>query len=92
MHERCEDARNASYPLYGAKGIKVCERWGDFLNFLEDMGERPSREFSIDRIDPKGNYEPTNCRWLTRSEQNARRADPGGWIARRARQARESKH
>lgn len=92
MHERCEDVRNASYPLYGAKGIKVCERWGDFLNFLEDMGERPSREFSIDRIDPKGNYEPTNCRWLTRSEQNARRADPGGWIARRARQARESKH
>lgn len=84
MHERCEDARNASFYLYGAMGITVCERWFDFENFLEDMGERPSKDHSIDRIDPKGHYEPSNCRWLTRAEQNARRADPGGWIKRRA--------
>jgi len=84
MHERCEDSRNASYKNYGAKGIKVCERWSDFEPFLADMGERPSRDYSIDRIDPAGNYEPSNCRWLTRAEQNARRKDPGGWIARRA--------
>jgi hypothetical protein len=92
MHERCEDTRNASYPLYGARGIKVCERWSDFLNFLEDMGERPSREYSIDRIDAEKGYEPSNCRWLTRREQNARRKDPGGWIRRRARIAREQNH
>ena len=90
MHERCEDPRNASYKYYGARGITVCERWTDFEPFLEDMGERPEGDYSIDRIDAKGNYEPANCRWLTRAEQNARRADPGGWIARRARMAREA--
>lgn len=86
MHSRCKDPRNASYPSYGAKGIKVCERWADFTLFLADMGERPSKEYSIDRLDPEKGYEPANCRWLTRQEQNARRRDPGGWIARRSKQ------
>jgi len=84
MQERCSDPRNASYRSYGAKGIKVCDRWSDFTLFLQDMGERPSREYQIDRIDSAGHYEPSNCRWLTRAENNARRRDPGGWIARRA--------
>lgn len=88
MHERCEDPRNESYPRYGGKGITVCERWAEFVPFLEDMGERPSKDYQIDRIDPKGNYEPSNCRWLTRAENNARRIDPGGWITRRAKNAR----
>lgn len=92
MHERCEDPRNASYKLYGARGIKVCDRWADFTLFLADMGQRPSRDHSIDRIDPEKGYEPSNCRWLTRQEQNARRRDPGGWIARRAREQRERGH
>jgi hypothetical protein len=88
MRSRCRDPRNASYKAYGGRGITVCERWaGSFENFLEDMGERPSREYSIDRTDNDGNYEPGNCRWLTRAEQNARRKDPGGWIKRRANQA-----
>lgn len=86
MHGRCEDPRNASYGRYGELGISVCERWSSFENFLEDMGERPSLDHQIDRIDPAGDYEPSNCRWLTRAENNARRKDPGGWIARRAKQ------
>ncbi len=88
MRSRCYDPRNASYESYGARGITVCDRWRDsFESFLEDMGERPSKDYSIDRIDPDGNYELSNCRWLTRAEQNARRRDPGGWIAKRAKRA-----
>ena len=54
---------------YIANGITVCERWLVFDNFLADMGERPSPDYSIDRIDVYGNYESGNCRWATRSEQ-----------------------
>jgi hypothetical protein len=89
MIERCTDPRNASYNRYGGRGITVCDRWRrSFEAFLEDMGERPSMDHQIDRIDSDGNYTPTNCRWLTRSENNARRKDPGGWITRRANQAK----
>lgn len=87
MHGRCEDLRNASYRYYGARGIKVCERWSLFENFLQDMGERPSLDYQIDRRDPDGDYSPENCRWLTGAENRARIADPGGWIKRRANRA-----
>lgn len=69
MIQRCTNPNNEGYHLYMGKGIKVCDRWLDkergFLNFLEDMGKKPSPQHSLDRIDGNGNYEPSNCRWVT---------------------------
>lgn len=70
MKERCSRPKNISYKNYGAKGIKVCERWRtSFANFIADMGPKPSPKHTIDRINPKMDYEPTNCRWATYKEQ-----------------------
>jgi hypothetical protein len=68
MLQRCNDPNSSGYYKYGAKGVTVCERWLIFENFLEDMGIKPEG-YSIDRIDPFGDYTPENCRWSTPKEQ-----------------------
>ena len=70
MIQRCTNPRTKAFKNYGGRGIKICERWFTFDNFLADMGE-PPLGLTLDRYpDRDGNYEPTNVRWATRKEQN----------------------
>ena len=68
MKQRCNYKKDKSYKYYGATGVTICDEWYDFLNFLRDMGVRPDGR-TLDRINPCGNYEPSNCRWATPKEQ-----------------------
>ena len=75
MRERCRNPKNRKYPIYGGRGIQVCDRWiSSFQNFIMDMGNRPGPKHSLERRDGNGNYEPSNCVWATATEQNNNRS------------------
>lgn len=76
MIARCTQPSAAGYEHYKSRGITVCDRWRSFENFLADMGERPGglREYTLERINNDGNYEPGNCRWTTWQRQGNNRS------------------
>lgn len=76
MRKRCLNKNYKNFNNYGGRGISICDRWlleNGFVNFLADMGERPSIIHSLDRKNNNGNYEPSNCRWATKKEQDRNR-------------------
>jgi len=68
MISRCCRSSKSNYSAYGGRGIRVCDEWRIFTNFLRDMGVRPGKEYQLDRINNDGNYEPSNCRWVKCAE------------------------
>ena len=70
MRQRCENKNDPNYDNYGGRGISVCDRWKSFENFISDMGFRPSKNSTIDRVDNDKGYSPDNCEWTSRKNQS----------------------
>ena len=79
MRARCLSKNTNGYDRYGGRGIKICSRWDDFANFLEDMGERPEGQ-TLDRKDSNGDYTPDNCKWSTLAEQGSNMVDSRRYV------------
>lgn len=75
MKARCSNKKNKSFPRYGGRGITVCERWMTFENFLSDMGDRPDKTYSIERLDNNRGYEPGNCVWAKAKTQGRNKSN-----------------
>jgi len=75
MKQRCFNSKNKHFKNYGGRGIIVCDRWLMFDGFFEDMGDKPSKKYSLDRLDVNGNYCKENCKWSTRYTQDRNRRD-----------------
>jgi hypothetical protein len=73
MMTRCYNKNTKDYKNYGGRGIQVCERWKNYENFLNDMGRKPSPELTLERKDNDKDYEPGNCKWATRRDQQFNR-------------------
>lgn len=73
MKARCLRETSPDFKRYGGRGITVCDRWLSFVNFMDDMGRRPSRLYSLDREDNDKGYSPDNCRWATKVQQDNNR-------------------
>ena len=70
MKRRCLNSKTPSFKDYGGRGIRICDEWSrSFIEFLADVGLRPTPYHSLDRINNDGHYEPSNCRWASRRQQ-----------------------